>query len=88
MPESTVLASIVTGSITLVGLCINKCKCFYRQTSEKEPEYGCGFTKKSVVPDNEKENEITVTNLNGLDVMYRNSQMNPSSGGLVTPSRS
>ena len=69
--ETALLSSALTGFLTISTICCAKTKCYCRRNDDKPCQYGCGFTKKSLLSDGkEEDNELRIQRINGLDVMY------------------
>ena len=67
MPEGGVIAgSIITGSIGIVTLIISKIKGYYKQNGSLS--YGCGFTEKHIIDNDEI--EVHQLECNNADVIY------------------
>ena len=67
MPEGGVIAgSIITGSIGIITLIISKIKGYYKQNGSLS--YGCGFTEKHIIDNDEI--EVHQLECNNADVIY------------------
>ena len=67
MPEGGVIAgSIITGTIGIATLIISKMKGYYKQNGSLS--YGCGFTEKHIIDNDEI--EVHQLECNNVDVIY------------------
>ena len=67
MPDGGVIAgSLITGGIGVATLIISKIKGFYKQNGSLS--YGCGFTEKHLIDNDEI--EVHLLECNNVDVIY------------------
>jgi len=52
-----VTAAVVTAAIGIIGICVSKSKCFFRNIDEEGCQWGVAFSDKAVMPDNGKKYE-------------------------------
>ena len=63
MTADAIWGALVTGALAIVTLICGKCRCYVRQQvdgdgDQKAPEWACGFTEKTLVPDNTQSEQL------------------------------
>ena len=66
MTAGVVEGATLMGGVSIVTLVITKLKCYFKQNGETR--YGCGFTDKSLIDDDET--EIKTVNVDDTTVFY------------------
>ena len=60
MVAGEIISVVVTAAIGLVGICIGKSKCFFRDVGEEGCQWGIAFSDRAIIPDENKYQTVTM----------------------------
>ena len=60
MVAGEIISAVVTAAIGIIGICIGKSKCFFRDVGDDGCQWGIAFSDRAIIPDENRYQTITL----------------------------
>jgi len=60
MVAGEIISAVVTAAIGLVGICIGKSKCFFRDVGDDGCQWGVAFSDRAIIPSDDKYQTVSM----------------------------